>query len=71
MPELTFDERMDTLESSIVRVYNDSLKIRTFNELDAARAEIFDAITDLENRITALVNNSAMIKDVITAANRN
>lgn len=69
MPELTFDERMDTLESAIVSVYNGSLKLRTFEELDAVREEIFDKITDLENRIAAIKNNLAMVEDIIDTTN--
>lgn len=69
MSELTFDERMDTLESTIVAIYNKSLKLRTFDELDAVREEVFGKITDLENRIAAIKNNLEMVKDITNTTN--
>jgi hypothetical protein len=71
MSELTFDERIDTVESLLVKNYNDSLKLRTDPELDAVREDIFNKLTDLENRVTAVKNNLEMVSKIINTANGN
>ena len=71
MSELTFDERMDRMEALTVKVYNDTIKLRTEKELDAVVDEIFDVLDDLENRLKALSNNLDIVEKTITTANGN
>jgi hypothetical protein len=70
MSELAFDERMNTLESLIVKIYNNAGELRTQDELEAVRKLIFDdGITNLENRLIAIKNNLEMVRKIIDTAN--
>ena len=69
MSELTFDERMDRIESLAVKISNDFGKIRTEDELDAVVDQVFDELDDLENRLKALETNLDMVNATISTAN--
>jgi archaellum component FlaC len=69
MSEITFDERIERIESLFVKVYNDASKLRTEKELDAAVDQVFNELDDLENRITALENNLNMVEKTISTTN--
>jgi len=71
MSELTFDERMDRIDSLTVKVFNEAIKLRTEDELDEVIDLVFDELNDLENRITALKNNLNIVKKTIDPTNGN
>ena len=65
---LTLEERLDNIESMLVQLVNDSKNLATDDELDAVVTQIFDTIDSLEDRVSALKNNLAIVKEILAAA---
>jgi len=66
---LSFDERMDNIESLTVKVYNDFNSLANDDEIDAVVMQIFDQGTQiLESRIEAIANNLDIVEHIISTA---
>lgn len=69
---LTFSQRMDAIESLIVKVNNDINNLASFEERAAVVDEIFNVtLKDQENRIKAIENILDMVERTISTTNGN
>ena len=71
MTELTFDQRMDVLESLLANMVTTMNNLSTSEERQEVVDIIFRSIEDLEDRIVALKNTLNMIEAITSNTNGN
>jgi hypothetical protein len=64
--EITPTNRMNEIETLINIVDNNVNELPTFDDLDTVVSQIFDDLTDIENRIKAIENILDMIERIIS-----
>ena len=67
---LTFDERMDNLESLLsIIAFKYNNEVATSDELDAAVTEIWDRVDSIKHRTKIIENTLNTIREILSTAN--